>query len=105
MTKYKRIGIILILIGICIPLVAFVFSSGYNPKLGFLWSITKMNIYLWTQPAKPQTPPPGLDFDPYFEPHDIPVVLPYKYTFGLGVIFVLSGIGFFVLSKPKKTEK
>ncbi len=122
MNKYKRIGIILILIGVCIPLVAFIFAIGYEPKMGFWWSVPNMNIILWQKHLKlesssvgsniqkPMTYEEAIDIVP---PEDLPiealratfVLLPYKFPFSLGIILLLSGIGLFVLAKPKKNEK
>jgi len=125
MTKFKRIGIILILIGVCIPLVSFVFATGYNPHFGFWWSVTRMNINLWQKtviepeaqrgdvfdkitperkkgfvPLEEAPAPQGLTYLGETLPETLPetyVTLPYKYPFSLGIIFVLSGIGIFTL--------
>ncbi len=103
MTKYKRIGIILILIGICIPLISFVFATGYNPHFGFWWSVTKMEIKLW-HTSKSTLAPGWYDVDDArLVPHY--VVLPYKYLFSLGIIFILVGICLFALSKSPQIER
>jgi len=80
MSKYKKIGIILILVGICIPLISFVFAEGYSSS-GFWYSVGEM--YIDTGET----------------------TLPYKYLFSVGIISILTGIGFFVLAEPEKDEK
>jgi hypothetical protein len=120
MTKYKKIGIILILIGICTPLISFVFASGYNPQLGFWWSVTRMNINLWQEtvnapetehrdifdrlaPERQKGFVPVEDLPDELKPKtiDVTVRLPYKYPFSLGIILILGGFGLFALSKPE----
>lgn len=101
----------LILIGLCMPLVLFPFSSGYNPRLGFLWSIKKMDLVLWwEEPAAPapEAAPGRYVFEDEMakEPGREPlcIVFPYKYIFSIGIILIFSGIGIFILSKPDKIE-
>jgi len=106
MTRYKKIGIILILIGLCIPIIAFVFASGYNPKLGFWWSISHMNILLQEGSIK-GNPGGSLGGGKVYDTSQIKfdVYLPYKYPFSLGIILVFSGFAIFFLAKSKKDEK
>lgn len=106
MTKYKRIGIFAILIGVCIPIISFAFANGYNPKLGFWWSISRMNVILWTheeiqKPSAADNPDPK---DEWVDINTVSVVLPYKYPFSLGIILIFSGSSVLVLSKQKKYD-
>ncbi|MDP2682161.1 MAG: hypothetical protein Q8P28_05035, partial [Deltaproteobacteria bacterium] len=56
MSKGNRVGAILILIGICIPLISFVFVEDYNSRFGFWSSVTAtrggMHIKLWKRQNK-----------------------------------------------------
>lgn len=42
MVTYKKIGIILVLVGTCWFLISFVLISGYNPVLGFIYHLNYM---------------------------------------------------------------
>ena len=46
MSKAKKIGVILILVGICLPLVSLGFVSNYHPSLGIIENIQGMKIVL-----------------------------------------------------------
>lgn len=157
MSKGNRIGAILILIGICIPLISFVFVEDYDPRLGFWGSVTAtrgqgIHIKLWKRQNESNLLEKyelhrqweKLLQNPEFisltsedktyvakgfyrrkfkeENKDLPyiseeefveavmpsiygdIVLPYKYSFALGIILILSGIGIFIWSKPPKNE-
>ena len=105
MTKYKQIGIVLILIGFFLPLISFTFADGYNPRLGFWWSVPKMNVNLWKTQNLPRPSPnnpnivPAEDLPDELKPS---VTLPFKYPFSLGIFTILVGIGFAVLPKHSK---
>src|SRR3989304_4050381 len=134
MSKGKRIGAILILIGICIPLISFVFVEAYDSRLGFWQSVTAtrgIHIKLWKRQnesnllEKYKLPTQWEDVvsHPRFQQKDFPgkievakkyyqkfilplhpefseeqfiesvkpsiygnIVLPYKYSFALGII-------------------
>lgn len=114
MNKYRRIGIILILLGIFIILISSVFANGYNPVLGFWWSVSEMEITLWDKNieltkhekdlAAGKTMP-LTDYDRAIVEGGRQVrsvVLPYKYTFSLGLCLIFMGFAFLILTTPKK---
>lgn len=130
MHKGKKIGIILILVGLCLLLVSLAFISGYQQKLGLLGSISDMELVLkegkwvdypqgYTPPAAPLPAPVPPD-DPFYErykelektyidplrnftPHyEKRIAIPYKYFFGLDIILIFLGIGIVIFSKSNK---
>ena len=86
MTLITRIGLLVILLGIFIPLVAFPFSTGYNPVLGLLHSIPKMEVITMK----------GSGGTTYF--------IPFKCLVSFGLILVFLGTATIILSKKNKRE-
>jgi len=90
MGKAKKIGIVLILIGLCLPIVSFAFVSEYYLRGGstisdFLFLIPRMRM------GCPGGGPRG--------------VIPYRYIFAFGVVLVFTGIGFIALSKREDSKQ
>jgi len=132
MSRAKKIGIIFILVGICLPLSLLGFVSGYYPRLGLIGNILLMEIVLRPESqgdifdqiqAPPEAPEPAPEFDPDapmpapkpgeiitdFKPvKEAPVkpkiAIPFKYIFALSVVLVFAGTVIIVLSSNKKTE-
>ena len=120
MSKAKKIGIVLILIGICLPIVSLGFASNYYPRLGLIRNIQMMEIVLRPellgnniitdfQPIKevpPEKKPKELKSNDWEivkeEPIKPKIAIPYKYIFALGVVLIFAGIGIIVLSSNKK---
>jgi len=112
-TNAKKVGVVLILVGFCLPLVLFNFASGYNPRAGILWSIPKMKLTLKTdnlalfreqRPARISEIPPSEERLRYVYPfpkEDSIYIIPYKYPLSIGIILIFAGIGIVALSKPK----
>jgi hypothetical protein len=113
MSKVKKIGIVLILVGICLPVITLGFTSGYSRNAGLIGNIQRMEIVLIPGekpspvPAPPNAPPPErglLRFDdiPIIKPIKPELAIPYKYIFAFGVVLVFAGIGTIALSNSKK---
>ena len=83
MTLITRIGLLVILLGIFIPLVAFPLTTGYNPVLGLLHSIPTMKVI--TMKASD-----GADY-----------YIPYKCLVSFGLILIFSGLTTIVLNYKK----
>lgn len=120
-------GIIAILVGIGILFLSFIFSSGYDSKVGLIGSISFMQVVLKEGELVPDLPKDAVErrfqnqhYDtspltekPYvglFEDEDyyIPnhhyegrVTVPLKYSLSLSVLLVLLGTGMGLLSTTK----
>ncbi len=46
MSRKRKCGIILIIIGLVLPMISFGLTDGYDPQLGLLWSIRNMEVVL-----------------------------------------------------------
>ena len=114
----KRVGIILMLVGIAALLVSLVFSSGYNSDEGFLGSIRKMEIVLRENPAGSAPVPlpnPSADIElqkrldieyerrcaAYELGEKQRVAFPYKYFLAVDIVFFFIGLGYVVLAGEK----
>ena len=51
MDTEKKVGIVLVIIGICIPLVALPFVSGFDKDKGFLYNFRNVGIRLTEESA------------------------------------------------------
>jgi uncharacterized membrane protein len=117
MSKAKKIGIVLILVGICLPVISLGFASGYYPTRGLIGNIQSMEIILREEsyiltPWSEDTIDTGdtgriikeEDITNNFEPVPVKskIAIPYKYIFAVGIVLVFSGIGIMVLSNTKQ---
>ena len=50
MTRGKKIGVVLMLSGLCIPILAMLFSSGYVSRQDLIWNAQHIEIILWEIP-------------------------------------------------------
>ncbi len=97
MTKAKKIGIILILVGICLPTATLPFITEFHPQpeicltSNFFGNMGNMVVALGSK----QTGISGKDTEIVKSPI---VAVPYRYLFALGVILICTGIGIIVLS-------
>lgn len=110
MARGKKIGVVLILTGFCIPILAILFASQYNPRYGFIRYVQSAEIVLWKRIIPPFNPYMHVDdknqntikgdiFDEIIKEEEIAYVLPYRYCFGLGIILTTIGIGLFLISE------
>ena len=96
MDKAKKIGIVLLLVGFCLPFVAFPFVDNYSPHESVVTNIQEMEIVLKEQ--KLIITGDGLKVEEK-------KALPYRYIFLLGVVLVFTGVGFIAISKKGKKSK
>jgi len=45
----RKIGVVLILVGICIPILAMLFASGYNSRQDLIWNVQHTEWVFWTE--------------------------------------------------------
>ncbi|OPY73199.1 MAG: hypothetical protein A4E64_02644 [Syntrophorhabdus sp. PtaU1.Bin058] len=105
MEKEKKAGIILIVIGICIPLLSLPFVTGFERHKGFLRNVYETGIPL-VDPEKsgagirPETERPkserpkteGAKDTRSFVERFTPRMLPLRYILALGVFLIFLGI-------------
>jgi hypothetical protein len=98
-SKTKKIGIVIVLIGLCLPTATLPFISEFHPlpnvclTSNFFGNLGNMVI------AFGQDFPSSSDLTmntPY------KAAIPYKYIFATGIILFLSGVGVIVLSSGNK---
>jgi hypothetical protein len=49
MSRGKKIGVVLILAGLCIPILSMLFAEGYDSRQDLIWNIQEMEIYVGKQ--------------------------------------------------------
>jgi len=107
----KRIGILIILIGLCAFLTSFAFLPEYNHRVGFLVNINHTDLILkegkWVRPDifdEIVTKEKGVPFNKvaHWEGR---IALPYKYFIIADIIFIFLGIVILLLSKSDKSIK
>ena len=113
MQKKRKIGIVLILVGLCIPILSVLFSSTYHPKAGIIWNIKHTEIVIREQSgliddlalfcssnnAISKSMYVGWE---YIKKSRIAV--PCRYVFALGIGLTAIGIGFVILPKIARDE-
>lgn len=97
MDREKKIGILLIAIGICIPLMAVPFISGYSKDKGILDNLYKAGIAIKKdKPGQEEAPPPisldkpdeeGFQFSKL-----VPKRIPFRFFLVITLIFFYMGI-------------
>jgi len=102
MEKEKKAGIILIVIGICIPLLSLPFVTGYEQRKGFVGNLYDTGIPLQRVDAekheagiKPDTEKPkteGTKDARSFMERFTPRMLPLRYILALGVFLIFLGV-------------
>lgn len=107
-------GIITILVGIGILFLSFIFSSGYDSKVGLIGSIPLMDVVLKEGELVPDHPKDAAErpyvglfedeYDLYVPNHHYEgrVTVPLKYSLSLSVLLVLLGTGMGLLSTTKE---
>ena len=81
MSTARKIGILLIIGGLLLPVIGLGFVSGYNPNLGFVGSIPRMRIVYKSYEYIPDKS------------------IPYGVVFALGCVLVGVGTGFVIFKK------
>ncbi|OPX92421.1 MAG: hypothetical protein A4E58_03334 [Syntrophorhabdus sp. PtaB.Bin006] len=97
MHREKKIGIIYIVIGICIPLLALPFVSGYSKDKGFMHNFynvgIKVNIEGWSAPANQPPPIPGKQNRRTITYREfVPRLIPLRWFLAATAIFFYMGI-------------
>jgi hypothetical protein len=124
MGRGKKIGVVLILAGLCIPILAMIFASGYKSQQDLIWNIKNTEVVFWKQTSiiptkssadifdkvdanrKDEAHGPSKDYDPlelYHRKITTYHQLPCSVFFGVGIILTAIGIGLVILSKDGKT--
>lgn len=88
MTISRKIGLILIIIGACLPTAALPFITEFRPHPELC-----LTSNFFTNMGNMMLP-----FGPSF-------VVPYRYLFSLGVVMVCAGLGTVVVSYPSAQKK
>jgi hypothetical protein len=100
MNREKKIGIVLIVFGICFPLMLLPFVSGYENDKGIVQNLFNVGIML--KKEKPvtigETPPSSLM-------KVIPGRLPYRFVLASGIFFIFTGIVKIDLSRRKDDDQ
>jgi hypothetical protein len=97
MNREIKVGIFLILIGVCIPLAVLPFVSGYSKGKGVFRNIYGTAIVFGSEgqnhaPGSQAAPAPEKKtsgFDPSLL---VPREIPFRFVLALGVVFVFVGI-------------
>jgi hypothetical protein len=106
MSKGGKIGVVLMLIGFCIPMLSMLFASDYHPKRGeiFISIIKNTDIVCWKTGQEPVNP--YLNTNKILTTEEVfgsikTYCVPLSLSFGLGIVLIATGIGLFVLSKKE----
>ncbi len=98
MNRGKRIGVILILVGLCIPILAMLFASGYSSGRDFMWNVKNTGFVIWTE-NKSEAPGPWQSYRTWTP--TITYFVPCSVFFALGIVLVATGTGFIILSRDQ----
>ena len=103
----RKFGVMITLVGFCIPLALFPFARGYNHRVGLLGSVPQMKLVLkerfeeTTKQFKERTGKTGIG-DYIIERVKVEeFAIPYKYPVAIGIVLIFIGIGFILLFKTK----
>jgi hypothetical protein len=100
MDREKRIGIVLIIFGICFPLVLLPFVSGYEKDKGIIQNLFNVGIVL-----KKEKPVTVQETFPSSLMKVIPGRLPYRFIIASGIFFIFTGIMKIDISRPKDSDQ
>jgi hypothetical protein len=87
MDREKKIGIALIIFGICFPLIMLPFVSGYEKDKGIIQNLFDAGIVL-----KNERPVTGKETFPASLMKIVPGRLPYRFLLASGIFFIFMGI-------------
>ena len=99
----RKIGMILILIGIALFFISIINAEKYLPRLGVWGSISRMEVVL-----KEGVYHSGDEWDKAFgfdRGYSGRKTIPLKYALTLSTIIIITGIGLVILGKPDKNKK
>ena len=100
--KLMKNGIILILIGLFLPILLYLFlGRGYIPQNDLFYNVTE-NMYLVVGQQK-VTPSKNVFISP-LDNGIVDITLPFKYIFGVGLVLTIAGVGILVADKSKKVN-
>ncbi|HDH53858.1 MAG TPA: hypothetical protein ENH24_05170 [Nitrospirae bacterium] len=89
MTKAKKIGLMLIIIGMCLPTATLPFITEFNPvpeiclTSNFFKNMGNMIVVFGSEAVSPL------------------IAIPYRYLFSIGVVLVCTGLGILVMTSGK----
>jgi hypothetical protein len=87
MDREKKIGITLVFLGICLPLILLPLVSGYEKDKGIIQNLFSVGIVL-----KNEKPLTGKETFPSSLMKIIPGRLPYRFVIASGIFFIFMGI-------------
>lgn len=103
MTRAKKIGLIMILAGICLPTATLPFITEFKPlpelclTSNFFQNMGNMIVVFGADKLDIVTGSAAATFSP--------TAIPYRYLFSLGVILVCTGLGILVATSGNHTAK
>lgn len=105
MNEQKKKGIIIIVIGICIPLFILPFLSGYDKDKGFIYNFNNVGIRIKhnVNSAAPQVPPGTIKGQKEKKPFSPGMLIPAMIPFRLLLVptFILLFIGIVMIDKAR----
>ena len=96
MGREKKIGVTLIVLGVCIPLILFPFVSGYEKENGIFQNLFTVGLLL-----KKEKPVTSGEIFPSSLMKIIPEMLPYRFALAIGIFLIFAGIVKIDLSRRK----
>lgn len=108
MDNEKKAGIICIIVGICISLLALPFVEGYSEKKGFFENLIEVGIPIkkGSSPSQSSPKPVKTEGEPgkTFSYHSlIPKKIPFRYF--LAVTFIFLYAGFIKIDRSRRRNK
>jgi len=103
MSNIRKVGIVLLLVGICLPTATLPFITEFKPvpelclTSNFFQNMGNMVVVFWTTQMDMSAGSTGA-----VSPA---LAIPYRYLFSLGVILTCAGIGMVVLTAGNHSEK
>ena len=100
MNREKKIGIALIVFGICFPLILLPFVSGYEKDKGIIQNLFNVGIVL-----KKEKPVTSGETFPSSLMKIIPGRLPYRFVLASGIFLIFTGILKIDISRRKDDDQ
>ncbi|MBA4390912.1 MAG: hypothetical protein C0399_08240 [Syntrophus sp. (in: bacteria)] len=86
MNREKKTGVVLIIIGICLPLVFLPFLSGYEKDRGIIENFLKIGIVV-----KKEKPVSADKMAPSSMAKILPARFPYRFILAFGIFLIFAG--------------